>query len=144
MRNLIGSSISEYPVLYSPPSKTRWRPVLFQLSDLHSKIWGFFHHITFFDQFLVGLLVFPNFVFSDINLHVDADCYWFYFTFLAVTCNDQYCYYLTKSEKSWSEALEECRNFNADLLSIHNAADNQWISNKILAKQDVDQVHLGM
>ncbi|XP_028409028.1 uncharacterized protein LOC114531613 isoform X2 [Dendronephthya gigantea] len=61
----------------------------------------------------------------------------------AVTCNDKFCYYLTYTKKTWREALRECRNFNAELLSIHSEEENVLISG-FIQPQAIDSVHLGL
>lgn len=60
-----------------------------------------------------------------------------------VTCNDQYCYYLLKSTVRWNVALAECRRFNADLLSVHDSSEKDWIVGNILQAQAISRVHLG-
>lgn len=62
---------------------------------------------------------------------------------LVVFCGEQYCYYLMNFKKPWTEAIHECRKFNADIVSIHDDAENQWITNNILTEGSVDEVHLG-
>ena len=66
-----------------------------------------------------------------------------FFVVQAVTCGDQYCYYLTSSKESWPEAVKQCRKFNADLVSIHNETENEWVVRNILTTQSLDEVHLG-
>ncbi|XP_028392900.1 uncharacterized protein LOC114517402 [Dendronephthya gigantea] len=61
-----------------------------------------------------------------------------------VTCNEKFCYYLLKTSHHWLAAREECRRFHADLLSVHDADENQFIVDKILQEQNIDQVHLEM
>ena len=58
-------------------------------------------------------------------------------------CGEQYCYYLLKSTLHWNGALDKCRSFNADLLSVRDATENQWIVNNILKDQIISRVHLG-
>jgi hypothetical protein len=60
-----------------------------------------------------------------------------------VTCNDEFCYYLGRAKKTWTEALQGCRNFNADLVSIHSEDEWQFIVDKIIAPQSIESVHLG-
>ena len=60
-----------------------------------------------------------------------------------VTCNDHSCYYLLKSTVSWNVALAECRRFNADLLSVHDSSEKDWIVGNILQTQAISRVHLG-
>ncbi len=60
-----------------------------------------------------------------------------------MTCSENFCYYLLKKPRHWVPAHEECRRFHADLVSIHNESENQWITNTILREQNIDEVHLG-
>ena len=50
---------------------------------------------------------------------------------------------MLKKPRHWFAAHEECRRFHADLVSIHDANENAWITNTILREQNIDQVHLG-
>jgi hypothetical protein len=64
--------------------------------------------------------------------------------FLVVSCTDRFCYYLTGKLSSWSDAVKECRRFNADLVSIHSEADQEWIITNILTPQSLDEIYIGM
>jgi hypothetical protein len=61
-----------------------------------------------------------------------------------VSCTDNFCYYLTSKQLSWTEAVKECRKFNADLVSIHSEVDQQWIITNILTPQSLDEIYIGM
>jgi hypothetical protein len=50
---------------------------------------------------------------------------------------------LLKSTLHWNGALEKCRSFNADLPSIRDATENEWIVDNILKSQAISHVHLG-
>ena len=63
--------------------------------------------------------------------------------FLVVTCNENFCYYLLKKRQQWFAASEECRRFHGDLLSIHDASENEWIANTVLSERNIEEVHLG-
>ena len=63
--------------------------------------------------------------------------------FIVVTCSDKFCYYLLKEPRNWLTSHEECHRFHANLVSITNANENEWITNKILRQQNIDEVHLG-
>ena len=62
---------------------------------------------------------------------------------LVIFCNDHYCYYLLKTWNNWFEASQQCRRFHSDLVSIRNAAENEWIRTEILVKLGIDKVHIG-
>ena len=78
-------------------------------------------------------------------------CYHFFFSFanflccsfIVVSCNENFCYYLLKSRRHWLTAQEECRTFYAHLVSIHSASENEYIANTILREENIDEVHLG-
>ena len=45
---------------------------------------------------------------------------------------------------SWTEAVKECRKFNADLVSVHSGADQEWIITDILTPHSIDEIYIGM
>ena len=85
---------------------------------------------------IVMLTIPPHHMLGKINIFINL--------FVSVvTCNDHYCYYLLKSIVRWNVALAECRRFNADLLSIRDSSENEWIVDNILKTQAISSVHLG-
>ncbi len=61
-----------------------------------------------------------------------------------VSCTEHFCYYRTSKKTSWTEAVNECRRFNADLVSIHSQDDQDWIITNILIPQSLDEMYIGM
>ena len=58
---------------------------------------------------------------------------------------DDYCYLVSSSFKSWSEALTYCRSLGGELVKINSQEENEFVLNLVRDKAaSVKQVWIGM
>ncbi|XP_042352883.1 macrophage mannose receptor 1-like [Plectropomus leopardus] len=54
-----------------------------------------------------------------------------------------HCFYLNQTQKTWSEAQRECRNFGGDLVSISNVEDQSFVISQLGYKSS-DELWIGL